>query len=300
VPHGVLEYAPELLEAALLHALQGSPEASAFHQQRDPLYEIADPEAREASFRALHTAWFVRLRLGQVIEQALQEYPLIVQQVQGCKVLRARSARDEGAELFVAAARRWVVLRLRPERLATPECLLTFLRHELLHIVDMLDPAFGYQPVLSPSADEPGHVHILRERYRVLWDTSIDGRLVRLGLAPPACRAHRFREFAQTFPMLGDRSAEAFARFFEGAAVTHAELVQGACAPDAMLGHLSGLPHRGERCPPCRFPTHAFEPEPIQLGSAVLQRIGVDFPSWEPGQGMCQQCAEMYRARASP
>jgi len=242
VPPGVLEYAPELLEAALLHALQGSPGASAFHQQRDPLYEIADPEAREASFCALHSAWFARLRLGQVIEQALQEHPLIVQQVQGCKVLRARSARDEGAELFVAAARRWVVLRLRPERLVTPECLLTFLRHELLHIVDMLDPAFGYQPTLPPSEAESVPVHLLQERYRVLWNTSIDGRLVRLGLAPPTCRAHRFREFVQTFPRLGDCAAEAFARFFEGAAVTHAELVRGARAPDAMLGPLSGLP----------------------------------------------------------
>jgi len=76
---------------------------------------------------------------------------------------------------------------------------------------------------------------LLRERYRVLWNTSIDGRLVRLGLVPPVCRAHRFREFARTFPMLGDRTAEAFTRCFEAAAVTHAELMRGACAPEAVL-----------------------------------------------------------------
>ena len=102
-PHFVLEYAPEFLEAALLHALEGHPHTHTFHQQRDPLYEIADPEAREASFCALHAAWFARLRLGQAIEQVLQEYPMVVQQVRVCRVLRARAAADEGAELFVAS-----------------------------------------------------------------------------------------------------------------------------------------------------------------------------------------------------
>ena len=134
-----------------------------------------------------------------------------------------------------------MVLRLRPAHLATPAALLTFLRHELLHLADMLDPAFGYQPVLPPAAVESVPAHVLRERYRVLWNTSVDGRLTRLGLAPPTCRAHRFQEFTQTFPMLGMRTAEAFAGLFEAAAMTYAELVQGACAPEAVWGHLRGV-----------------------------------------------------------
>ena len=101
-PHFVLEYEPNLVEAALLCALQVHPEARAFRQQHDPLYEIDDPEAREAGFRALHTAWFIRLGLGQVIDQALRERVSIPGQVLGCRVTCARSAGNEGAELFVS------------------------------------------------------------------------------------------------------------------------------------------------------------------------------------------------------
>jgi hypothetical protein len=140
---------------------------------------------------------------------------------------------------------------------------------------------------------------LLRERYRVLWDTSIDGRLVRRGWAARACRTLRLWEFCQTFSMLGPQTEAAFARFFHGNAVTHAELVRFACAPEAYLARPAGAPQQGERCPLCRFPTHAFEPEPMQLPHAVVQRLRADFPAWEPVQGLCQQCAELYRARTA-
>jgi hypothetical protein len=312
-PHFVLEYAPDLLEAVLLHVLRNHLEEHAFRQQRDPLYELPDPEAREASFNALHTAWFTRLGLGQVIDHALRDLPLLLQHTLGGKIMRACTPRDEGAELFVSptppllhsstpplpAGRCWVVLRLRPERFAAPAQLLEFLRRELLHIADMLDPAFGYQPTLPFSDAGPMYERLLRDRYRVLWDTSIDGRLVRRGWAPLACHTLRLWEFRQTFPMLGQHTEEALARFFHGEAVTHAELVRFACAPEAFLAHPAGALQQGDRCPLCRFPTHAFEPEPAQLSGAVVQRIRADFPAWEPGQGMCQQCAALYRARAA-
>jgi len=243
----VLEYAPDLIEAALLCAVQDHPDASAFHAQRDPLYEIAAPEAREASFQALNATWFVRLGLERTIDQALREQALILSHVLGCKVTGARAAREEGAELFVAppgdsappAARRWIVLRLRPERLATSAALLAYLRHELLHIADMLDPAFGYHPVLPPSDADPTPERLRRDRYRVLWDTSIDGRLMRRGWAPVTVRDRRLWEFAQSFPMLGNHMAEAFAHFFDdGGTVTHTEIVRFARAPEVFLGCL--------------------------------------------------------------
>jgi hypothetical protein len=305
-PQFVLEYAPDLLEAVLLHVLQNHPEAHAFHQQRDPLYEVTDPEAREASFHALHTTWFSRLSLGQVIDQALRELPLILRRTLGCKVMRARTARDEGAELFVSPStpvpgeRCWVVLRLRPARFVTPTLLLECLRREFMHVADMLDPAFAYHPTLPFSEAGPMYERLLRDRYRVLWDTSIDGRLARRGWANLSCRARRLGEFRQMFPMLGPHTEAAFAHFFHGEAVTHAELVRFACAPEAFLAHPAGALQQGDRCPLCRFPTHAFEPEPTQLPRAVVQRLRADFPTWEPVQGLCQQCAALYQARAAP
>jgi hypothetical protein len=81
----------------------------------------------------------------------LQEQPLIGAHVERCFVVGATQAKEEGAELFVAPdqkenshGRRTLRLLIRPESLLNAEDLRTFLRHELFHISDMLDPAFSY------------------------------------------------------------------------------------------------------------------------------------------------------------
>lgn len=303
----MLEYEPALVEEAVLQVLRGHREERAFRRDRDRLYELPDPEAREGAFRDLHAAWFERLGLGRPIVQAVHEQPAIAAATRGCRIAAARAREEEGAELFVRPPapglverdRRWVVVRLRPEALGASERLLQFLRHELLHIADMLDPHFGYEPRPWQAAD-PVPERLLRDRYRVLWDATIDGRLVRAGLAPPSVRAERLRDFVRTFPMLAARTEEAFTRFFDGAACTHADLVAFAADLGGALGTQAEGPHPGERCPLCRFPTHAFEPDPSRLPPEVLDRVRVDFPAWDPAQSLCQQCADLYRARAFP
>src|SRR3990172_148811 len=124
----VVEYEPRLVEEATLLALRGAEAEPAFRRQRDRLYEIADPEAREARFRALHAAWFDRLGLGRTIGQALGGRMSVVRAARACVVASAASPRQEGAELFVRppeegtreADRRSVVLRLRPDRPPPP------------------------------------------------------------------------------------------------------------------------------------------------------------------------------------
>lgn len=304
----MLEYEPALVEGAVLHALRGHREERAFRRDRDRPYEVPDPEAREAAFRDLHAAWFERLGLGRAIVLAFYEQPAIGAATRGCRIATARSREEEGAELFVRPPgpglverdRRWVVVRLRPEALGASERLLRFLRHELLHIADMLDPHFGYEPRLRQPVADPVPERLLRDRYRVLWDATIDGRLVRAGLAPPSVRAERLRDFVRAFPMLAARTEEAFTRFFDGAACTHADLVAFAADLGGALGTQAEGPHPGERCPLCRFPTHAFEPDPSRLPPEVLDRVRADFPAWDPAQSLCRQCAELYRARAFP
>jgi hypothetical protein len=284
----VLEYEPRLVEEATLLAVAGHPEESAFRRERDRLYEIADPEAREAAFRAFHAAWFERLGLGRPIGWAIEERGLIKRAAERCLVVSAVSSREEGAELFVAERRRSVAIRLAPATLLAPERLLALLRHELLHIADMLDPHFAYEPWLSASDAGPAHRDLLKDRYRVVWDAYIDGRLSRLGWAPAGVRAERLNDFRRAFPMLGERAEAAFERFFSAASLRHAELAAFTVDPGSGRGC----------CALCRFPTHTFEPRPDELPSAVRERIGSDFPEWKPAAGLCLQCADLYRARA--
>ncbi|HEU5395292.1 MAG TPA: hypothetical protein VFV36_10900 [Candidatus Methylomirabilis sp.] len=305
-PMGVLEYETALVEEAVLRALRGHREEGAFRRERDRLYGNPDPEAREAAFKGLHAAWFERLGLGRPIAQAFHEQPSVGAATRGCRIAVARSRQEEGAELFVRPSgpglgdrdRRWVVIRLRPEALGSAGALLQFLRHEFLHIADMLDPRFGYEPSLRREGAELTPERLLRDRYRVLWDATIDGRLACLGLAPPSVRAARFHDFVRTFPRLGARAEEAFSRFFEGATRAHADLVAFAADPGGGLATRAEGPHPGERCPLCRFPTHAFAAAPAGLPAGVLDRIRTDFPAWDPDWGLCQHCADLYRARS--
>ena len=317
----MVEFEPELIEEAVFVSLRGHPRERAFLRQRDRLYEVRDPEARETAFRELHATWFEKLELARPIVQALEEQPSIAAATRSCRIAPARARQEEGAELFVRPAtggegereRRWVVIRLRPESLNAPDRLLRFLRNELFHIADMLDPRFGYEPHLPQPPGGPAYEGLLRDRYRALWDAAIDGRLARGGRAPAAVRAERLRDFVGTFPMLGGHAEEAFARFFDGAACTHAELVAFAAHPRRVSSSsdprpasppgsdcaspVAAVPQPGERCPLCRFPTHAFEPDPNGLPEEVLSSIRTDFPAWSSAHGLCRQCADLYRSR---
>lgn len=301
-PELPVEYEPQLVEEAVLAAMHNRPEEGEFRAYRDTLYLIGDAEEREMRFRVLHTTWFERLRLGDAIAGAIREQPSIALHTHRCLVALAPSRREEGAELFVAGGgggsagpRRTVVLRVRPETFTEVERFRTLLRHELCHLADMLDPRFGYAPGLIPlGATLPDP--LLRERYRVLWDAAIDGRLQRLGWAPTGVRVERLREFAATFPMLGERTEEAFERFFGATALTHADLVRFALAPERALGLAPSGHWPGEPCPLCGLPTHAFEPDPERLPRTVCERIQQRFPKWRPADGLCRQCADLYRA----
>ena len=227
----VPECEPAFVEAAVLAALSGRPEQGAFHAERDPLYAIADADEREAAFAALHARWFDRLSLDRPLRQALGERPQIETHCARCLVFRAPAARAEVADLLVAPpGRPHLLLRLMPETLAGPERALALLRHELLHVADMLDADFGYEPRL-PSAEGASLLdHARAGRYRVLWDAYVDGRLVRDGHAPSTRRAERLIEFGCAFPALGGRVEAVFERFFDAARCTHADLVAFATA----------------------------------------------------------------------
>jgi len=299
----ILRYDPGFIEEAIFFAARRSPEARAFRRERDRLYEISDIEERDRAFQQLNLKWFKGLELAAPIEKAVDEQPLVSSTVKWCVVARAPGKKEEGAELFVSAEaslseqdRRSVRLLLRPASLLDPEQVLTFLRHELFHITDMLDPAFGYEPSLPAAEGGLTHDSLLRERYRTLWDATINGRMTRRNWLPPSARAEDFRSFICAFPMFAPNAAEVFAAFFDREPHTHAELAAFARGPRSAPYQEQKL-EQENRCPLCRFPTFTFEPEPERLEREVIAEIRRDFPSWQPSQRLCIQCADLYRAR---
>ena len=293
-----IAFHPRLVEEAVWAALRGRPEAVLFHRERDPIYRMEEPEERDQAFERLHERWLRRLDLDAPVRRAEQEHATTLAVASRCLIAPAFEEKTQGAELYVAASgERSIVITIRPDLLAAPDRALAFLRRELLHVDDMLDPGFRYEPRLPGQAAGPAHDRLLQDRYRLLWSCSVDGRLARHHGADPGVRERRRLEFGRAFSCLGCRADEGFARFFDGPRPSHPELVSLAAAPEAMLGLRAapGLPHG--RCPLCGFPTHDFEPRPADLSTETLAAIRSDFPEWTEDSGLCRQCADLYRSR---
>ena len=296
-----LTYDPGLVDEAVLLSERTAPRDAvrAFRRERDRVYEITDPDEREAAFEALHLRWFAGLQLPNLVESLVAERANIGEWLEEGRVLRAVTRQEEGADLVDQVMsgegdrRPILVLRLRPVTLFEPEALRALVRHELMHIADMLDPAFGYQRALPASDDGPSRDNVQRDRYRVLWDVTIDGRLARAGGdSRHPTREVRWQEFAATFSMLGDDCRRAFDEWFDNPHPTHAALAAFAMAP-------AGSEQTGDsgRCPLCRFPVAVLDPRPERLSAATIAAIRGQHPSWEIDQGLCPQCLDLYEGR---
>jgi len=293
-------FEPALVEEAVLRASVGRRESRPLHRERDRLYTIEDLDERERAFHALSLSWFNRLQLGAPLFAALGELPLLAEHCARCVVSTAPRRRDEGADLLVAAhdggVERTVAIRLRPTAFTAPRELLAFLRFELLHVADMVDPAFGYVPELPDCSWELAPGQRLRDRYRAVWDVTVAGRLVRRRYAGEARRRAVYATFRAAFPMVGDSVDAAFMHFFTADHPTHAELAAFGVEARASTG--SRALTAGGRCPLCRCPTYAAEPDAAALPQEVIEQIRADFPAWEPAADLCRQCADLYRARS--
>lgn len=268
-----------------------------FHRERERIYDTADPEKREVSFRALHGKWFERLGLAAPIHQALRERPSVLSGTGQCRVFLAVSRKEEHADLLVPAAGisggrpPSLVIRIRTQAFIEPEAFLAFARRELLHAADMLNPEFGYQRQLPDSSQGPLFQNLLLDRYRTLWNTTIDGRLHQEGRGIEGAQDQRRQDFYRTFRMLGDEVEAMFLRWFECRRPRHAEMLAFGRNP-----RLAG-PAEGwcGYCPVCRMPCAA--PGVARLSPGALREIQGDDPSWRVEQGICRQCADLFEAR---
>lgn len=300
-----IEYDPRLVEEAVLLRVAGDREEKRFRRARDLIYELEDAEKRESRFREFHAEWFLHLQLGQPLGEALAEQPAARQPIRRCCVLWAPCAPEEGADLHElldsqpgdAVPQKALLIRLKPERLLDRPTLQGWLRQELMHVADMLDPRFGYERLVPSGEAGPAYTNLLRDRYRVLWDTWIDGRLSRRGWLPEEARRKRREEFLATFPALGQAAEAKFQEIFDSETQTHAALMAFALQAGGLRGPCDGKNSAPRPCPLCRFPTYSLLSGATELSGETREYVQADFPNWQPEEGLCVQCADLYRMR---
>jgi hypothetical protein len=292
----LVELDPRLVEESVLLAADASsiPLRRRYRRERNAIYEIPDGEKREGEFLALDARWFARLGIGVPLLKLLGEFEGVLARVSRCLVLLASRRADEGADLHESRGRVPVLaVKLTPASLVDLDRVAPLVRSELLHVADMLDPAFGYERDPPTPGVDPTYEKLVKDRYRVLWNASVDGRLAARDLLPEGASERGRREFLAAFPMLGPEAERHFERFFSGPRPSHGELLRFA---GDVEGRASG------RCPLCRFPTSRLRGEDEPLEARVDESIRRDFPDW-PGwsasAGICVQCADLYEARAS-
>ena len=297
----ILEFDAPLVErAVLLHA--GARED--FHADREGAFRIADPDQRGRAFAAVHDRWFRDLGLDREVREALRELQVLEQGIARAFVWWVSRTPDEGAELFVQpddgvsppTQRRRLVIRLRAETLVEPARCRALLRRELLHVADMIDPDFGYQPTVPPSPAGPTEDRLVAARYGAAWSATVVGRLVRRGRLPEDACAEAADRFGRAYPMLGPAAEVAFERLRCDDHPTHLDLALLAADPLAAAG-VRPTTATGSRCSLCRMPAYAFC---TTLDDVLAARIIADFPRWHASEPVCLQCGDLYRSTLPP
>ncbi|MBK9140800.1 MAG: hypothetical protein IPM17_18950 [Verrucomicrobia bacterium] len=299
-----LRYDDDFLEAAVFLCASGRRsgvpplQITRFHRKREQLYSILDPDERNAAFFKLHLDWFREWGLEQPLTDVLNEFPLVRERLAVLAVRKSTGKNDEGAELYVnEAGQRTGLLALKTERLTNHATLRDFLRHEFMHLHDMLDPVFGYSPALDLPGLNAAQIRLARERYRLLWDITIDGRLAAAGHVPLQPREQHAAAFARGYSFWPEaRQAATFASLWQNPTPRQTDIL-------ALIADPRGLrdahrPAPGAPCPLCDFPTFHWA-DTRTLALEIRQRIAAEFPAWLPDQGLCNRCLETYQA-ASP
>lgn len=302
-------YDEDFVEAAAFLCASGrragipSMQIARFHRDREKPYAILDPDERNAAFFRVHLEWFREWGFEKLLTRVLGELPGLRESLDSLAFRKSRGKNEEGAELYVkpigddtttGKREHNAVVALRVERLARDEDALPFLRHEFMHVNDMVSPHFGYSPQIHLPGLNQVQQRLTRDRYRLLWDITIDGRLRRAGRVTPVSREQHQANFDRLFGCWSEqRRSESFLALWEDTAPCHADLLAFSADPRGLGDMPIAAP--GAPCPLCDF--SAFDwAEPDLLKPEIIERIKLEFPGWSATQGICSRCLETYHA----
>jgi hypothetical protein len=313
----ISQFDPSLMEAVVTRSLSASMPGpagfhlSAFHAEADPLYACKDPEQRAMRFRELFSRWFYRGQFDRPFADALAELPQLERATKMVTVTAASSRADEradvantaGSPIEAASHRHWLGIRIQPARFLDRPLLRRWLRHELWHVRDMLDPGFHYvREELTGAERLPQRV--IQDRFATLWSLSIDARVERAGLLPLNVRRARLQHLTGTFPGFPPSAYHAVLDSIGvTVAQTYPELVEFARHPRNLFGDMADpskgtQPLRGSACPLCHFPTFHWADLCSPNVQPVAAEIRAAYPTWEESSGVCSTCFDLFSIRS--
>ncbi len=302
------EFDPLLIEQTVAGAIHGDRKLEArFHRLVDPLYRMEQGPEREKLFHQGYLAFFTKMGLETPLTRLLLEHPILDERIGRCIARRAPRVKDETAELLVkreievpTPSDRTLRVRISPTSLISPDVFEPRMRREIFHIADMVDDRFAYRREQIEGL--PPRQNLIRDRYRVLWDVAIEGRLTRRELGDARLTESLRKAVRKVFGFQDEvRACDTFENFFGLDKPTHGQLFEFARSGaneagvgDAGESSTGGGP--GAPCPLCGFPTFDWFLFPISPDPKTLAQITQAHPQWTPESGACRQCAEIYAA----
>ncbi len=308
-----LEFDPGLVESVIFKELKSHEEKGDFrltdeyHSLADPVYDNFLLDERPAQFRKIEWDFFKKLGFLKYLNEIFDEFGELNGKVAGAVIIKARSLFEEGSDLSKGPSedpvQKRIVVKLLCDRFQELPYLKKMFRHELMHVSDMLNPLFGYKD--ERLGGNPMEESIVREKYSVFWDIFVDSRLIRKGLETTSDKDSRYREFESQYKKIpADIKHALFENLWNNENLTHAKIFDMAKDVNHLMKIIEGLSVKpiqkakkqilpGAQCPLCQFRTFDWA-EKFDPGSQVVAGIKKDFPDWEPDDGVCERCAEVY------
>lgn len=299
-----IQFDPALVEQSVGHAVHGNRHLEAeLHRSIDPLYAMDPGTKRDTQFSEAYFRFFSRLGLDSTFTRLFEEQPTIGRDIERCLIREAPRSKNECAELLVKGGgedlnpdERTLVIQVTVASLVEGDRLRSRIRRELFHVADMLDEKFAYRREQIDGL--PSRQNLIRDRYRVLWDANIEGRLSRLGFEDEHASARIRTSFACVFGIESESLAnQVFDRVFSSESLTHAQLFEWAESPELLHGKTAGsmpVASAGGACPLCGFPTFDWFEFPPNFPRSILGSICESHSDWSLDHGACRQCVEIY------
>lgn len=290
-----INFDPTFIEEAvflLMRDGQGDNLFRDFCKEKEEIYQKDTAgDERDKAFKLFYGKYFCNLGLEDFFKNICEDFPHIYKPEVRVVVKRVWNRKHEEAELYVQPQQKTVYLGILVRRILDLAFLESFLRHELMRISDMLSFDFQYSPHPVLGGKNEIEDNLIRERFRLLWDLYIDARLRGKGFKTIKSYEEQKKEFARIFFFLTQLEREKILSKIQGCeSLMQIDLLSWAGDPRS----IKVLGKGGLRCPLCDFTSF----NPIKHWDAetlpVVNEIKKDYPHWEPSQGICPQCFDLY------